>query len=178
MILLSWLLMKWKTVSYSWSTALSLCPLLSHLRTLPFLMSTHLLPLPWLLTPEPFFISKHLSVWSEDGELIDFNILIVTVRGKGEEGWDRWRWSTVKDLPPTLICQEPGAIWESAGFERLPSFPPVLGSLLDAAADCEAHKHPVGVWFILPPSSTRERLKCRGEFFYLMYWMMERKLPI
>lgn len=40
----------------------------------------------WLLPPEPFFISKHLSTWSKESELIDFNILIVTVRGKGEEG--------------------------------------------------------------------------------------------
>lgn len=48
----------------------------------------------------------------------------------------------VKDLPSTLVCQLPVAIWESAGFERLPSFPPVLVSLLDAAADWDAHKHP------------------------------------
>lgn len=50
----------------------------------------------------------------------------------------------VKDLPPTLICQLPAAIWEAAGFERLPSFPPVLVSLLDADADWDAHKHPFG----------------------------------
>lgn len=72
--------------SHSWSTALSFPLSLIrghyHFSSLP----TSSLSLPWLLTPEPFFISKHLSVWSKDSEFIDFNILIVTVRGKGEEG--------------------------------------------------------------------------------------------
>lgn len=121
-----WVVGKWKTTlrvhSLSTSISFSLPLIRGHCHFYSLLTTS--LSLLWLLTLEPFFISKHLSVWSKDSELIDFNILIVTVRGKGEEGWDIWRWSmwlglTANTDPPATrsnlrVCR----LWKTS---KLPS---------------------------------------------------------
>lgn len=107
------------------------------------------------------------STWVFGARLVNLLISIFSLsqsEGKVKRAETHGGEVRVKDSRQTLICQRPEAIWESSGFERLPSFPPVPVILLDAATDWDAHKHPMGAWVILPPTSTMESLKCRGNF--------------
>lgn len=142
-------------------------PLSSILWILPALAFTSALPVSALAS----------SIWT----IFHFQVLEYLQQGE----WPYWfqyshchsqreRWRglrhkevkcVAKDRPPILIHPPSEAIWVSAGFEVFPSSScackltggsgPTWGALLNII------KHHVGADFILPSTSTREKLKYR-----------------